>query len=175
MGPEERLQTALGELTSMSLRRRPDTAIQIRIASAIVQAFQVLQADERVSVCDQLVDLSVAKKLVALSGYLSEIAVRKRDQMLIRDALIPHGVEGFRWNYRENIRHLVLVFYAATFIGLNPNAEVSSVRHLIPTTGLAVMDGLVKRWAGDWNRAILAMGVRAVTESDRFCFVPVAA
>lgn len=103
----------IDELADHSFRLRSETDTHIDLALKITDCFLALGSQDR-QVALKMTDDKVSKQLLALSGLTAEAAVNKYDQDMLRTVLILHLIEGFGFDYRENIRQLILINYAAT-------------------------------------------------------------
>lgn len=130
MNAVEDFRAEIAGLEGLSLRRRPPAEVQLGTASRLAGAFRKMSKSEREVASAALVNTSVGMKLLGLSGYLAETAINQNDPSVLRDALTLHIIEGFRTDYRENIRCLVLIGYAATKLKVRLDALVTAVSDL---------------------------------------------
>ena len=106
------MQSLLQTLAGVSLRFRSENSEAEDLGLAIADEFAALPRADRAIVTGSL-DPATGQKLVSLSGRLAERAMNTRDPAWLKAALTLHVIEDFRNDYRENIRHLVLVSHAA--------------------------------------------------------------
>lgn len=118
--------SGLYSLEEMSFRFRPKTEEPLDIAARVVFAFKDLAPTDRLRVLAS-VSPGGAMKLLSLSGFLAEAAINNNDPQYIEVALGLHVIEDFRTDYRENIRYLVLVAYAAKRVGIDMAVVISSM------------------------------------------------
>jgi len=60
--------------------------------------------------------------LLAFSERMAILAVRENNPQRIFEGLIAHVIEDIRWDYRENLLILVLLYHSAVKIGVDPVA-----------------------------------------------------
>lgn len=92
-------------------------------------AFENLSSEERSRIIDNLAP-GVDMKLLALSGFIAEAAINTRNAALIKAGPILILLENFRKDYRENIRYLVLIAFAANELGINLPFVINSILHI---------------------------------------------
>jgi hypothetical protein len=126
----------------MSFRFRPKTEKPFNVAASVVAAFKELSPADRSRVLNS-VSLGCGRKLLSLSGFLAEAAINNNDPQLIEIAVALHVLEGFQNDYRENIRYLVLIAYAAKHVGVDMSAVISSV--------LAISSGCAAKGLNDFK------------------------
>lgn len=120
----------LNSLAYVSFRFRPKSDEWTRQKGALLAGnFEKLSFDER-NVITEKIASGLDKKLLALSGFMAEAAINTKNASLIKCALILHVMEGFRIDYRENIRYLVLIEFAAKRLGVNFPSVVDSVTNI---------------------------------------------
>lgn len=116
------LDEGIGWLESLSVRFRPKSSDTYDKAFELAQMFEHSPPPDRATLVAKVSD-QAAKKLLSLSAFLAERAMDTGDAKWLKAAVLLHVMEDFRKDYRENIRYLVLVDYAAKSI----NAQLESL------------------------------------------------
>jgi hypothetical protein len=125
----DRCNEVLDWLASVSFRFRPKSSEPLGRGLLLAKSFDALSEQDRLHVQGAF-QWSVGPKLLTLSGFMAEAAINTRDPSWIRAAVILHIIEDFKKDYRDNIRHLVLVAYAANRIGVDLRDVANSVMQL---------------------------------------------
>jgi len=118
----------LSEIEMSGIRVKPDVTKLVSELSALIGIYEKLSSEDRNLVRESL-SPRLGMKLVVIGTFAAEKAMSTKDEGLIKIALMSHVLEGVREDYRENIRNLVLVDYAATLIGVNFEALVTEVEN----------------------------------------------
>lgn len=105
-------------LEALSVRFRPKTAESCEKAFRLTEIFEHLSPSDRELLVTKVSD-KLAKKLLPLSAFLAERALVNGEERWIKASILLNIIEDFRCDYRENIRHLALIAYAATFVKVN--------------------------------------------------------
>jgi len=113
--------------TSIRFGLKSDQFIQVILE--LTENYKKGSASEREKVLLHCSSLDIWKRLLGISALISEKAMHTNNVKWIETALILHIIEDFRWDYRENIRYLVLTLYAANYIGVNFKKKL---KELIP-------------------------------------------
>ena len=114
----------------ISFRFRPKSLEPLEKGRLLANIFDDLSDSDRLTVVRDLKN-NMANKFFALSAFMAEHAIDTKDPSWIKAALVLHIIEDFRTDYRENIRYLVLIAYAAKKIGVDLNKTVGL---LLPLT-----------------------------------------
>ncbi len=109
-------------------------------------------------------------KLLSLSGFLAEAAINKNDPQCVEVAVGLNVIEDFRNDYRENIRYLVLIAYAAKRIGIDMTAVISSMLGISSDRAEKGLSDFMSR-SEDINNIIL-FGIRGEFTDGIFRFTP---
>lgn len=107
---------SLNWLSSVSFRFRPKSEDVVQKGLLLANAFEKLSLDEKNKIIESLAP-NLDMKLFSLSGWMAEAAINEENEILVRGALILHLLENFRLDYRENIRYLILIAFAANELG----------------------------------------------------------
>lgn len=114
----------------ISFRFRPKSLEPLEKGRLLAIVFDDLSDSDRQTVVRDL-QKNMADKFFALSAFMAEHAIDTKDPSWIKAALVLHIIENFRTDYRENIRYLVLIAYAAKKIGADLSKTVGL---LLPLT-----------------------------------------
>ena len=159
----------LSSIDSISFRFRPLTDEPIQKAVRLANFFEKLSETERHQVCS-LIKQGLNMKLLSLSGFMAEAAINKNDASLIKPAIVLHMIENFQKDYRENIRYLVLVAFAAKKLGIDFHSFVST---LLPLASEPARKGILDFSArGDDLNQLSSFGMRENIDDGTFRFVP---
>ncbi|WP_250465080.1 hypothetical protein [Microbulbifer litoralis] len=89
---------------------------------SFVDFYMAADQDYRGIISDLIQD-KMGLTLISFSGEFSAKAIDTRDDAWVVKAVMLHVIEGFRFDYRENIRRLVFISYAADRI----SSEIESI------------------------------------------------
>ena len=160
----------LSSIASMSFRFRPKTDEPFQKGLQLARAFEKLSESERNQILAQI-HPGLDMKLLALSGFMAEAAINNKDISLIKPAIVLHVLENFQKDYRENIRYLVLVAFAAERLGTNFHSIVKSI---LPLASERARNGLVDFSARDDGlNKLSSFGIREDSADGTFRFVPI--
>jgi hypothetical protein len=160
---------ALHSLDSASLRFRPKTDEPVENGRVIAESFERSSESERERLLDA-VSPSLAMKLLGLSGFMAEAAINSLDKSLIRSSILLHVVEGFRKDYRENYRYLVLIAYASNQLGVDVKHEIESILHVASSCAAKCLKDFMSR--DDDLNSLGSFGIKADVSGGVFRFVP---
>lgn len=161
--------SSLRSLEEMSFRFRPKTEEPFVKAVSLAKAFQKLSSEDRSRVVDSL-SPNGAMKLLSLSGFLAEAAINKKEGSLLEAAVCLHVIEDFRKDYRENIRYLVLLAYAAKEIGVDVSLVISSMLTFSSDRAAKCLSDFLSR-SEDLNN-LVHFGIRGELADGAFRFSP---
>lgn len=170
MNPAQTFEEQLAVLESTSLRRRPPIDDQIAISSKLAEGFEGMSASEREASRKILSDSTLAKKLLSLSGYIAEVAISLNRPELLRIGLVLHTIEGLEHDYRENMRYLILIAFAARKLGVALRPLINSVIVLAPEPGRVHLDEFSHREIGP--NLLRSFGLKADDTPGAFRFIP---
>lgn len=141
---QERFAPHLKWLDSVSVRFRPKTGAVVESAVSLAAEVQKSTREE-IELISRGLSLSARKKLLGLSTLLAEKAMNSRDVEIAHAALVLHILEGFRWDYRENIRRLVFIVYASRQIGADFADIVRSIQDLAAGEARSQLEAFLSR------------------------------
>lgn len=170
MNAMDKFLEALAELEGANLRFRPQAAAQIALGARLVDGIAVLSREDRAAIPQYSNNVTLQKNLLALSGYLAETAISRGDAGLVRVAVMLHAIEGFRWDYRENVRTLICIAHAAERLGVAMAASLAEAAAVAPGSG---REGLLQFAQRDSEiNALHCAGMAAEETPGAFRFVP---
>lgn len=152
-----------------SLRFRTKSENVVNQARTFAEIYKQMARSERISVQSEISE-KVAGKLLSLSARMAENAIDTHDGGWILAAIVMHLIEDFRVDYRENIRYLVLINYAAKAIGINFLEVVETLRPLGESRGLSYLDDFLKR--NDDLNSLSSFGIKETKINNKTCFIP---
>ena len=156
-------------LSSTSFRFRPKTPEVLERARAITRAYEAMSSTQRAALQPGL--RALGSKLLAVSGLLAEAALNDRDASSIRAGLVLHVMEDFSDDYRENIRRLVLLAFAAKALGADLAGIASAVLPIASERARGSLGSFLRR--DESVNRLESFGIRAEKVDDRWRFVPV--
>ena len=108
----EECQIILESISQRTIRLRSKSNDLLQMLERLIFLFQKLSVNEREVILNSIKgDLGL--KLIMSGVYAAEKAMDLQDASWIKVGLMTHVLEGFRNDYRENIRQLVLLYDAA--------------------------------------------------------------
>lgn len=108
----------LTEIENSSARFRSKAGELADKLLSLAEIFILLSGDERKIVRDSI-SPDVGMKLLTIGTFAAENAMNDHNEVWLKAALISHIMEDIQTDYRENLRRLVLIDYAAKKIGAN--------------------------------------------------------
>ncbi|MCA3176879.1 MAG: hypothetical protein ING36_15335 [Burkholderiales bacterium] len=159
----------LNWLATVSFRFRPKSNESVKKGLLLTEAFEKLSFDERNQIIDSLPS-GLDMKLLALSGLMAEAAINTKNVSFVKGALVLHLLENFRKDYRENIRYLVLIAFAANELGINFSSVVDSLANVASTRAKGHLDDFTVRDIG--LNKLSSFGVKGEVMNGIFHFSP---
>lgn len=104
--------------------------------------------------------------LGAYSERMASLAVRKHDEELIFLGLLALSVDGWRWEWRDNIIILALHYDACKRIGVNPDVMFKKAAALLPPAAAKELAAFSTRT--EHNKSLEAMRYVAGSDADGF-------
>lgn len=160
----------LSSLGRLSLRFRPAEEVQIDIASKLYENFVAMTASERTKVLTYVSETSLGNKLLTLSGYLAETAINRENVGILKYAVVMHEIEDFHYDFRENIRYLVLIKHSATALHVNIKDVIYSVLDNASARAKRYLEEFAAR--DSESTKLSSFGIRGEATSGIFRFVP---
>lgn len=100
--------------------------------------------------------------LLSISGRLAEEAYNHKSKDYIEAALILHLIENFKWDIRENIIYLTIIWHVAKELGMDPRQLFTkAVMISSEEAGKALTNYLDRP-----DNTLDAMGLQAIVNSD---------
>jgi hypothetical protein len=155
--------------SSTSFRFRPKSPEVFERARALTQSYEAMSAAERLELQSAL--RGVSSKLLALSGYIAEVAISERDESWIRAGIVLHVIEDFSVDYRNNTRFLVLISHAAKALSVNLSDICSSVSPIASQRARNSLEGFLGR-DESLNR-LQGIGIKTEIVDRKLRFVPI--
>ena len=159
------------------------TLLILRIEQANVTADLLPLPNARDELCDALTRLYAAaddttrtairgagtaeqlRLMLPFADRMAILAVRANDPAGITCGLLGHAIEDFRWDPRDNLRSLSLLFHSATKLGIDAAARFREVARLASPSGKKYFLDFA-----DSPTSITAMGAREVQGPGGFNF-----
>lgn len=165
-----RFRDACARVDALSWRRSPPAGEQIELAATLAESFEQMSRSDIYQEQLNIAASQVGKKILSLSGYLAETAINKNDTEIIMLALMMHVAEGFRVDYRESIRYLILIDHAARRLGIKLKPLILSVIALASPQAKKRLKEFSHR-TDDLN-SLASMGVKEDGPPGEIRFVP---
>lgn len=103
--------------------------------------------------------------LMPFADRMAILAVRAKDDARITGGLLAHAIEDFRWDPRENLRSLSLLFRSGEKLGIDAAARFREVARLASPSGKKYF----LEFAGD-PKSPATMGFREIDGPDGFTY-----
>jgi hypothetical protein len=152
-----------GRIGALGNEPIPSQADELAMSLALhyLELTEAEQREVRGLVSDEL-----GRYLLAFSGRLATLAVRRKDADALAAALALHALEDFQFDLRENLRVFALIGDACARIGV-------SVPELWPRVAAAFSDEHREHAEHATSpHAVETMGLRGVTRDGQFDYVP---
>jgi len=104
--------------------------------------------------------------LLAYSERMASLAVRKRNQELIRLGLLALGIDGWRGDWRDNAALISLHYDAAQRVGADPASLFETTAGVLSPKAANALRSFLRRAPAD--KSLEAMGYEAGTDADGF-------
>lgn len=159
----------LNSLSKLSFRKRGSADHLLLAFESFCNKYKQLTDEERIKIIN-FINRDVCMKLIFLSSTAASHAIDTNQPAWIYIALLGHIIEGFRIDYRENIRRLIFISYACDQMQVDFNKICQSL--------LIYADETTKKHLIDYmNRpaeinALSVFGMKAIKINDRTRFVP---
>lgn len=106
--------------------------------------------------------------LMALGARSAEWALSSRSEQEIINSLSAHAMEDFRVDRRDNDRHLVLTWYAAEELKLDPRKVFKASKPLFSRQGASLLMSYVN--GPSYTKTLKAMGMEAGKNGNQVTF-----
>lgn len=103
---------------------------------------------------------------LAYSERMASLAVRDHNREYIFLGLLALGLDGWRFDWRENLLVVCLHYDAAKRIGLNPDELFEEAAKLLPNEASKGLQAFLRRPEKD--KSLEAMGYVTTTDADGF-------
>src|SRR5579885_505258 len=143
---------------------QPEDAI---IADAVLAWSRLPRSDR--DAASQSVTLRQWYVLLAFSRRRASLAVREEREELIFQGLLAVGLDGWRYDFRDCIVRLALLYDAAVRIGVAPEEVFERAATLLPPRSAAELRSFLLRAPED--RSLWVMGYKAGSDEDGFRYV----
>lgn len=158
----------LARVEAMDLRHFPENDEPVDTLAKLARAFAELDDDEREELRCLVTELT-SEKLLFLSSLAAEMAIEKDDPGWLDPAIVAHMIEDCRVDYRENIRFLYLVEYAAWRTGANVTRQLGSLQAFSTETTFKRLRAFFADQLGE--RALKFSGLKEKQVNGRTRFV----
>ncbi len=117
---KQRCIEILHQLEKKAKGKKQDFPVLPEIAAEFTDSYLTLNSNDKSDV-NKLVEGKTGLLLISFSGYFAAKAIDEKSPRWLERALTLHAIEGFRYDSRENIRRLVLIFHAGEKLGIDLN------------------------------------------------------
>ncbi|MCW8128687.1 hypothetical protein [Microbulbifer halophilus] len=104
-------------LENTTFGKKNNRPILLEDVSEFIDFYFHASKDEK-STITSLIQGKIGLTLISYSGEMSAMAIDTNEERWLEKALMLHIIEGFKFDYRENIRRLVFINHAANRIGV---------------------------------------------------------
>jgi hypothetical protein len=166
----EKCQELLSMLSATSFRFRPKTQEPLVAGLTLAKLYEQLSEQDRMRLRDAI-QPAITRKLLSLSGLLAENAVNQNDISFVRAGVILHLLDDFRGDYRENIRYLILISFAAKKLSFDFKQIVDQIRNIATERAIKHLNDFTAR--GDEQNRLEHFGIREEVRDGVFRLVPI--
>jgi hypothetical protein len=125
----EKCIEVLNEIEQKLAGNRRGVSPRLDDIGVLADTYSELDPSDRKFVFECITE-KVGLYLIGFTAALSAKAIDTSEEIWIKRSIILHVMEGFRIDYRENIRNLIFAYYAAEKIGTNFGSLVGAVESL---------------------------------------------
>lgn len=133
--------------------------------TGLMQAWMEQDEPKRKAVAEQIKE-EQRFLLLAYSERMASLAVRNHDRDLILLGLVALGVDGWQFDWRENMVLLCLHYDASRRIGAAPADLFEEAAQLLPKMPADALRSFLRR--SEEGRSLAAMGYVAAADADGF-------
>jgi hypothetical protein len=134
----------------------------------LLESWTKLNSSERESAPLQI-SHEQTQTLLAYGARMASLSVRNSDAKLIHYGLLAVGIDGWRYDWRENVTIVSLLYDAANRIGAEPGAIFESASALLADKSANGIRRFLLRSAED--KSLAAMCYIAGADSDGFRYL----
>jgi hypothetical protein len=131
-------------LNSIRVRSKPKSMNIFNKTLCFTELFEKLKKTEQTEIIEVFTDIE-AGKLLTLSVSLAEVAMLTGNVKWINGAIILQIIEDFRIDYRNNVRHLVLIDRSAIYINTNLAEVVKKNIHMASSRASFQLTNFIER------------------------------
>lgn len=133
----------------------------------LIDAFVNVTNDERQFISSVFTD-EYSFTFIRFSERMACLAVREKSEKYVFEGLIAHAIEGGKFDWRENILVLSLLYRSAVKIGSDPVVLFNKAAEYAEGEIKAIINGFPNRAPED--RSIAAMGYVEAENDQGFCY-----
>lgn len=167
------LKTALENINKVagsSVRFRKGMDDILEDASEALSQLGALSADER-EVFDEHLSRETGAKLLAISCRFAEKALDHQKTDFVDLAVLAHIAEGFRTDYRENYRYLIVADHAARRLGYSLHAFFAKSQSVASEQTSARMKDFLSRDPALNQLSVFGLAEKQTPDGIQICAV----
>jgi hypothetical protein len=134
----------------------------------LLRAWMNLDHVSRTEAASEITDMR-ARVFLAYGERMASFAVREHDEDFLVLGLIAVGLDGWRYDWRENVLKLPLFYDAATRLGVSPEVIFSKTYAFLSEKVVTGLEGFLRRSPHDKSLAV--MGYIAGSDDQGFRYI----
>lgn len=138
-----------------------------RMISDLLESYVNASAEERKFIRDSFSD-KYSFTLFFFSERMACLAVRAKSEKYLFEGLIAHAIEGGKFDWRENILVLSLIYHSAVKLGCDPNVLFKRAAGFAEEPIAQIIQEFPDRKPEE--RSIQAMGYEESTDDEGFLY-----
>lgn len=127
-----------------------------------------IEEDQRAFARNSISNTKSNLKILNFSVYLSEMAYNEKQERHILTALILQSIEDFRWDPRENIIYLAIVWHVIQYLNLDAKTVFDKIISISSENAKSYLNEFYNRPAE--LKSLKAMGLKAVVKDSKILF-----
>ena len=108
--------------------------------------------------------------LIVLSDYLADIAINQKNSQYLYASAVLISIEDFRWDYRESIIRLAVIWFTAKEIKIEPEKLFNEIASISSVKTAEFFNEFIKR--PEKSKSLNSMGLMAQKSKDKILIVP---
>jgi hypothetical protein len=133
--------------------------------SALIEWWMALGQEDRVREAAAISE-SQRQTLLAYSERMASFTVRFQNPKAILLGLVALGIDGWRFDWRENVMLLSLHYNSARKLGLSPNDLFARAAAVLPPEAAHALDEFLQR--ADKDKSLNVMGFEEGSDENGF-------
>jgi hypothetical protein len=135
----------------------------------LIRAWMNLDHISRTESASEITEMKQARVLRAYGERMASFAVRERDADFLVLGLIAVGLDGWRYDWRENLLIIPLFYDAATRLGVSPEITFGKTYPFLSEKVVNALEAFLRRSPHD--RSLAVMGYKAGADDQGFRYI----